>query len=50
MIKEKGRKKLAKMLPAWRAAQDKVVGILGKEKWGNMIRDLEQVATELKRQ
>jgi DNA-binding MarR family transcriptional regulator len=50
MITEKGRKKLAKMLPAWRAAQDKVVGILGKEKWGNMIRDLEQVATELKRQ
>jgi len=50
MITEKGRKTLAKTLPVWRAAQDKVVGILGKERWGNMIRDLEQVAEALKKQ
>jgi len=47
-ITEKGRKALAKALPAWRAAQDKVVAILGRDRWSNMIRDLEQVATELK--
>jgi DNA-binding MarR family transcriptional regulator len=46
-ITEKGRKTLAKTLPAWREAQDKVVGILGKERWSTMFRDLEQVAENL---
>jgi DNA-binding MarR family transcriptional regulator len=50
MITEKGRKKLAEAYPAWRSAQDKVVGILGKERWSNMIRDLEHVTETLKKQ
>ena len=50
MITEEGRKTLTKMLPAWRTAQDKVVGILGRERWSNLIHDLERVATELKNQ
>jgi DNA-binding MarR family transcriptional regulator len=47
-ITEKGRKTLAKMLPAWRAAQDKVVAILGKERWSAIITDLQSVAGKLK--
>jgi DNA-binding MarR family transcriptional regulator len=47
-ITEKGRRALAKMLPAWRSAQDKVVAILGKERWSSIIKDLEDVATKLK--
>jgi DNA-binding MarR family transcriptional regulator len=49
-ITEKGRAMLARTLPAWRAAQAKVVAILGKERWSNMIRDLERVAVELGKQ
>jgi DNA-binding MarR family transcriptional regulator len=47
-ITEKGRAALAKMLPAWRSAQDKVVAILGKERWSAIINDLEDVAGKLK--
>jgi DNA-binding MarR family transcriptional regulator len=47
-ITEKGRTALAKLLPAWRSAQDKVVGILGKERWSAIISDLENVAKKLK--
>jgi DNA-binding MarR family transcriptional regulator len=47
-ITEKGRTALAKMLPAWRSAQDKVVAILGKERWSAIISDLEEVANKLK--
>jgi len=46
-ITEKGRTALAKMLPAWRSAQDKVVAILGQERWSAIIRDLEDVAMKL---
>jgi DNA-binding MarR family transcriptional regulator len=49
-ITEQGRATLAKTVPAWRAAQDKVVAILGRERWSSMIRDLEQVAAGLKKQ
>lgn len=49
-ITEKGRTALAKLLPAWRHAQDKVVAILGKERWSAIIGDLEDVATKLKGQ
>ena len=49
-ITEKGRTALAKLLPAWRSAQRKVVAILGKERWSAIIRDLEDVATKLKGQ
>lgn len=47
-ITEKGRTALAKTYPAWRSAQDKVVAILGKERWSSIISDLEEVATKLK--
>jgi DNA-binding MarR family transcriptional regulator len=49
-ITEEGRAALAKTLPAWRSAQDKVVAILGKERWSAIISDLEDVAIKLKRQ
>ena len=49
-ITEKGRVGLAKMLPAWRSAQDKVVATLGKERWSAIIGDFEQVAVKLKTQ
>ena len=49
-ITEKGSAALAKIHPAWRSAQDKVVAILGKERWSAIISDLEKVATKLKRQ
>jgi DNA-binding MarR family transcriptional regulator len=47
-ITKKGRKALAKMLPAWRSAQDKVVAILGNERWSSIIGDLEEVTAKLK--
>jgi DNA-binding MarR family transcriptional regulator len=47
-VTEKGRKALAKMLPGWRSAQDKVVATLGKERWSTIISDLAEVATKLK--
>ena len=47
-ITEKGRAALTRLHPAWRSAQDKVVAILGKERWSSMIRDLQEVATQLK--
>ncbi|HEX4265340.1 MAG TPA: MarR family winged helix-turn-helix transcriptional regulator [Verrucomicrobiae bacterium] len=49
-ITEKGRIALTKMLPSWRSAQDKVVAILGKERWAAIISDLDEVATKLKEQ
>jgi DNA-binding MarR family transcriptional regulator len=47
-ITAKGRRAVVKMLPAWRSAQDKVVAILGPERWSRIILDLEKVAAELK--
>lgn len=49
-ITAKGRKTLAKTFPAWRSAQDKVVAILGQERWSTIISDLQGVATKLKAQ
>jgi DNA-binding MarR family transcriptional regulator len=49
-ITAKGRAALAKLHPAWRSAQEKVVAILGKDRWSTIISDLEEVATKLKRQ
>lgn len=49
-ITAKGRTVLAKALPAWRSAQDKVVATLGTERWSRIISDLEDVATNLKGQ
>jgi len=47
-ITRKGRRALAKALPAWRSAQDKVVAILGRERWSSIIRDLADVAAKLR--
>ena len=47
-ITDKGRRALANVLPAWRAAQDKVVATLGKERWSAIMSDLENVTTKLK--
>jgi DNA-binding MarR family transcriptional regulator len=49
-ISEKGRATLAKTHPAWRSAQEKVVAILGKERWSAIISDLAEVATKLRAQ
>src|SRR5882672_7041151 len=49
-LTEKGRKTLAKMFPAWRAAQEKVVATLGKQRWSAIISDLEQAALKLNQQ
>jgi DNA-binding PadR family transcriptional regulator len=46
-ITAKGRAALARALPAWRSAQDKVVAILGRERWSAIIRDLAAVAAKL---
>ena len=47
-ITEKGRRTLAKLHPAWRSAQEKVVATLGRERWSSIIRDLDVVAAKLK--
>ena len=49
-ITAKGHAVVAKTLPAWRAAQAKVVATLGEERWSTIINDLEEVATKLKTQ
>ena len=49
-ITEKGRAALARLFPAWRSAQNKVVATLGKERWSSIIRDLQQVAAKLRTQ
>jgi DNA-binding MarR family transcriptional regulator len=49
-ITAKGRMALAKTLPAWRSVQDKVVAILGEERWSTIIGELKEVATQLKAQ
>lgn len=47
-ITAKGRKALSDTLPAWRSAQEKVVAILGKERWSAIISDLQEVSARLK--
>lgn len=47
-ITPKGRAAIAKTLPAWRSAQDKVVATLGKERWSAIISDLGEVAAKLR--
>jgi DNA-binding MarR family transcriptional regulator len=49
-ITEKGRRALAKMLPAWRAAQNKVVSTLGQQRWSAILSDLEHAALKLNKQ
>jgi DNA-binding MarR family transcriptional regulator len=47
-ITPKGRRIVEKIQPAWRSAQEKVVAILGEERWSQIMRDLQTVAAELK--
>ena len=49
-ITPKGRAALAKLLPAWRSAQTKVIATLGQELWSQILRDLELVTKKLKNQ
>jgi DNA-binding MarR family transcriptional regulator len=49
-ITQKGRAALAKLLPAWRSAQGKVIETLGQERWSQILRDLDLVAKKLKNQ
>jgi DNA-binding MarR family transcriptional regulator len=46
-ITDKGRKAFAKMRPAWRSAQTKVLATLGKQRWASIIGDLERAALKL---
>ena len=43
----KGKKELAEVLPAWRAAQQAVVKTLGEERWSAILTDLERAALAL---
>jgi DNA-binding MarR family transcriptional regulator len=49
-ITDKGRKALAKMLPAWRVAQERAVSTLGRQRWSAILNDLEQAALKLSQQ
>jgi len=46
-ITAKGRAAVAKTLPAWRSAQDRVISILGVERWEAILADLERVTALL---
>jgi DNA-binding MarR family transcriptional regulator len=43
----KGRMALQKFLPDWELAQQKVIKTLGKERWTEILRDLERAALAL---
>lgn len=43
----RGRKTLAKSMPAWRAAQRNVVKTLGPQRWSAILADLERAALTL---
>jgi DNA-binding MarR family transcriptional regulator len=43
----KGRKTLERFVPDWRVAQQKVIKTLGKERWTQILRDLERAALAL---
>lgn len=43
----KGRVALQKFLPDWQVAQQKIIGTLGKERWAEILRDLERAALTL---
>jgi DNA-binding MarR family transcriptional regulator len=43
----KGRQALKKFLPDWQVAQQKVIQTLGKERWTEILRDLERAALAL---
>ena len=43
----KGRATLQKFLPDWQIAQQKIIKTLGKERWTEILRDLERAALAL---
>jgi DNA-binding MarR family transcriptional regulator len=43
----KGRNTLEKFLPDWRIAQQRIIRTLGKERWTEILRDLERAALAL---
>jgi len=40
----KGRQALEKFLPDWQVAQQKIIHVLGQERWTEILRDLERAA------
>lgn len=46
-ITPKGKKDLAKVMPAWRATQQAVVKTLGEQRWSAILSDLEHAALAL---
>ncbi len=46
-ISAKGRRDLAKAMPAWRAAQRAVVKTLGEHRWSAILTDLDRAALAL---
>jgi DNA-binding MarR family transcriptional regulator len=46
-LTSKGRHTLEKFLPDWQVAQQKVIRTLGKERWTEILRDLERAALAL---
>ncbi len=48
-ITDKGRRTLAKLHPAWRAAQEKAIGTLGPQRWSAIFSDLERAARKLEK-
>ncbi len=46
-LTSKGHRTLQKFLPDWRVAQQKVIRTLGKERWSEILRDLERAAVAL---
>ena len=43
----KGRAALQRFVPDWRSTQKKVIQTLGKERWTEILRDLERAALAL---
>jgi DNA-binding MarR family transcriptional regulator len=48
-ITDKGRKRMVKFAPAWKAAQSAVVKTLGERRWSAILSDLESAALALKK-
>lgn len=46
-ITAKGKKDLARAMPAWRAAQQAVVKTLGEQRWSAILTDLDRAALAL---
>lgn len=45
VLTEKGRGKLEEVVPLWRAAQKRMAGGLGKDRWSGLLRDLESTVS-----